>query len=207
MSISMSLCQSMETFADFEKDKSRPTVVFKIEPTKVILLEVNIKNIGVSTAYNIKVKSDPEVRRFDGDEKIKFISEGIPSLPPGSEISTIIGSFEEFNKAVESKVVTGFVEYERLDKKKYKEEFHIDLSLYEGTSKIREKGNHEIAKELEKIRTELSHITSGFKKPLIRTIPENDYQKQQKKLHEEAAKKLQESRKRSMKKNNPRQDT
>lgn len=191
---------SMEIFAEFEKDKSRPTVVFKIEPTKIILLEVNIKNIGVSTAYNIKVKTDPEIRRFDGDEKIKFISEGIPSLPPGSEISTIIGSFEEFTKAVSCKVVTGFIEYERLDKKKYKEEFHIDLSLYEGTSKIREKGAHEIAKELEKIKTELSHLTSGFKKPLVRTISETEYQEQQNKIHEEAEKRLLEARKQKKKK-------
>ncbi|TYP95429.1 hypothetical protein LX73_0732 [Fodinibius salinus] len=182
--------KNIEVFTELEKDKNRPSLIFTIAPAKSIIFEAKIKNIGASTAHNISINTSTEVKIFSSDKNIKFIQEGIPSLPPGAELSTIVGSFDELKDNFEDSSVSGSVKYERLDGKVYKEEFNIDLSVYEGLQSIREKSIHDVAKELKKIRKQLRHVITGFKKPLIRTINEETYREEQKKQHQKAEEKL-----------------
>lgn len=182
--------ESIDVFTELEKDRNRPSLFFTIEPVKSFIIQAKIKNIGSTTAQNVSIKTNPEIRNLRNNKKIKFIADGIPSLPPGAEFSTIVGTFEEFKEEYNSDDVIGYIEYERLDGKIYKEDFDIDLSVYEGLQFIREKGIHEIAKTLDKIRKDLHHLTTGFKNPLIRTIDEKKHKEEQDKRDQEAEKQL-----------------
>ena len=172
--------KNIEVFKELEKERNRPSLVFTIEPVKTVLVEAKVRNVGISTAHNISIETDPEISNLKKGREVKFLSEDIPSLAPGAELSTIMGSFNEFLEKIDNKSVSGFIKYQRLDGKEYKEDFNIDLSVYKGLASIREKGIDDIAKELEKIRKQIRHLITGFKKPLIRTIDEEDYQEKQK---------------------------
>ncbi|MEX1013835.1 MAG: hypothetical protein WDZ80_01580 [Candidatus Paceibacterota bacterium] len=183
--------ENIKVFTEIENDKSRPVLSFSVELVKKMIVVAKVKNIGPTTASKIKIDTDPELKEFDSGKRIRFLSEVIPSLPPNAELSTVLGTYPEYKEKFGDKVITGFIEYSRIGRKSYREEFNFDLTINEGLSWVTEYTVHDCVKEIEKIRKEISHIASGFKKPVVRILDEKEYQKEEK----EAVEKFKEQQK------------
>ena len=71
-------------------DQSQPQVIVDFEP-RSIFIEIVIKNIGTTTARQVKVLFAPPLQSVlfeKGKTKLptsKILSEGIPTMPPGKE--------------------------------------------------------------------------------------------------------------------------
>lgn len=196
MSKSNDLAQrNIDVFIEIENERNRPVLIFSIELVRKVMVIAKVKNIGPSTASKVSIHTTPELKELETGEQIRFLSEQIPSLPPNAELSTVLGMYDEYKKMYGDQVVSGHIEYFSIGNRSYKEEFNFDLTINEGTSWVTELTIHDCVKEIEKLRREISHIASGFKKPVVRVIEEKKYQEEQKIKEDEAIKRLEKNRK------------
>jgi hypothetical protein len=78
------------------RDALRPHVVVDLVPSPSAygFVDLVISNIGASTATNVRLRFDPELRTVLGERTQRrladtpLITSGIPSLPPGRELRT-----------------------------------------------------------------------------------------------------------------------
>lgn len=76
-------------------------------------------------------------------------------------------NFTQLSKNHESKMASVFLfnlEYESVTGVKYKEQIVIDMSELRGLGQLGTPNLYSIAKSLEKIKEDFSHVTSGFRK-------------------------------------------
>ena len=155
------------------EQQPRPFVVAELVPEFVITLK--LKNIGPTMARNVTLSWDqwPEVTgHFAADPLWKapdgsvLFAEGIQTLAPGQEISTL---FDKFSDRVKSnlpmtyKLTVSYDNYAdaKRDKRSYSETFVLDLNLYLGLRHIEQKSVHHLVKEMEKIRTVFERSSDG----------------------------------------------
>jgi len=142
----------------------RPFVVLDFDVGTIPpLIFLTIANTGSVMARNVTFSFDPElVSSFDdaqGSDRIPKMADlqlfrnGIPTLPPGKQISILFDSWTR--RADLPDAYTAWVRYQGEGGRTYKDEIRLDLAPYRFLRRVDRRGLHDIHKQLERIATEL----------------------------------------------------
>lgn len=180
---------------EIEKDRMRPYLVFDLFLERHFV-HVRLKNVGKTEARNVRIDINPSLQTLLGgkgayppEEKcldISFITKGVYQVAPNAEISALVGHFARFKQEYPTMIFSGTLRYLDPDSTSREYPFMFDLSYAEGRLLLGRKGVEDIAKELESISRTIDHISTGFKKPLIRVVNEVAYQAKEEKDIEQA---------------------
>ena len=161
-------------------------ITYKPRDEWLKLIDIAIKNIGLGPAYDIKFDVIPLTKDEITVELIKelkekhFFSSGLNYLSPGQEISTFFTSINtEFKGKMASRILIK-ISYKNSIDKNYLNEYMINLSELEGIIKIGQPPPlYKIAKDIEVIKDEIKHLTSGFKRLNTDIYTSEDRQKRE----------------------------
>lgn len=181
--------KNIETIVALQEERTRPSVLFWLEPRDYGFVFASVKNIGDTTAFDIRIDVEPVPKREDKrddkeKEEIAFLVEGIASLPPGGELSTLVCRWEHLRQQNEELFFDGKVRYRSRNDNTYEEPFKIDLSAHEDLIQFRKKTVHDVADVIEKLRKDFRKVLRGSKSIAVRTISESEYQEKQKRKKE-----------------------
>ena len=176
--------KSLQHAADAERRRYRPCVIFDIY-SEQFMLYASLKNIGTSPAINVHLSSKPEIfKEFSKQHRLcPFIKYGVSFLAPGREVRDAFDFGGNFEKHFPGKRFTGTVSYEDSDCHTYNESFDIDLSYQNELAYVLGK---DIGTEIEHLYKSVERLSSPSFQPLIRTIDEAEYQRQEKKKYQES---------------------
>jgi len=187
--------QSTEMAVKLDKERSKPSVVFEFLP-EIPYFCLRIRNIGLTTAYNLKFHVSPEPRLCFGgknqmpaekiERTIQFVSEGIRSLPPQGEVRTTLGTLARIEEGLGSLHFRGLLTYNDAFGGSHETMVDVDGSIYRGLVYSGKKAIDCVANELEKIARELGHICSGFHKPTVITQDIKEHRKEEMEFIESA---------------------
>lgn len=173
---------------DLERSRTRPFVVFDMFFDH-FFLHARIVNLGQTAALDVSIQVSPKLQYVFGgegqiphDERIKlipFIERGIPMLAPNREMKALVGFSKRVHQAYPEMRFEGAVSYRGRDGQPYREPFVIDVAAMEALAHRRIKDMEDVAQQLEEISRTLSHLASGFSKPVVRTITEKEYIEQE----------------------------
>jgi hypothetical protein len=182
-----------------EAQRIRPHIVFEILSGGGVVT-ASIRNLGKTSARNLKVKITPELKCLLGgkncvpaeetEEPMPLTARAIASLAPGRELTGFVAFWGRFCDYYPTLKFECDVSYEGPDGMRYEETVELDLAVYSNRKDVKVKGLPEIAANLEKIAESLSRLRSGLDVPLIRTIDEADYAKKQTELFDKAIREL-----------------
>lgn len=145
---------SVQEMREIRDEETAPHIViyFELPQEKVVYLVVN--NIGKGTATNIKLDFDPPLQtagQMPAISETPMIRDGIASMPPGYKLRTLLGSsFEYFGDdklPLRYSVTVSYFGGLRADQRVVKQV--LDLSMHKNLMYIRQKGIHELTKEVE----------------------------------------------------------
>jgi hypothetical protein len=181
--------------ARLEQNRAKPAVILDLIKDR-LAINVILKNFGQTAAYNIRISVNPPLLAVRGgpneapsaerETPIPFIEQGVESLVPGREIKGFVGFWPRFSSHYSDLRFRGEVAYRDQRGKDYCDPFVIDLSGERGLGQVQRYGLHEIAKELQEIRRILDHIATGYRKPLVRVISEQQHQRDEEAAYNEA---------------------
>lgn len=149
------------------------------------IVRVHVRNIGLGPA--IKVKFD--LRVLSGGQAAQelvnefaqsnFFNVGLNYFGPGQERYS---HYTQMTQGFAGKIDSVFsvdVSYESASGVKYREQVVIDMSELKGEYQLGKPNLYSIAKSLEKIQRDISHITSGYKKISTQIYTAEDRKKEQ----------------------------
>lgn len=187
-----------------EQERSKPIIVVDFVPD-IPFFRLRVRNTGQTTAYSIHFAISPEpkislggkntVPKEKSDRMIHFIHNGIASLAPGAELTSILGSLDRIEETHGVLSFTGSVRYTDANKNPYESPVDIDLRVYRDLLYSGRKGIDDVAKRLEDIHRELNHLATGFSKPYVLTQNIQDYRREQDEMITEVCRKTDEKRK------------
>jgi hypothetical protein len=138
-------------------EQARPYVAAYLERADAHTMDLVIKNFGLTTARDVRLKSDRPLRmRWDQDSETLELFESLPVLVPGQEWRTMWDinghRIEDDELPYELTVMTNDSRGKRLPDEK----FTLDTRPHLGSFIKDEKGLHEIAESLLKIERSVS---------------------------------------------------
>lgn len=161
-------------------------ITYKLRPEWV---DIAIKNIGLGSAHDIKfdimplTKDEITICLIKELKERGFLSSGLNYLSPGQEISSFFTSTNlKFKEKMKSQILIR-ASYKNAIGKNYSDEYMMNLSELEGIIKIGQPPPlYKIAKDIEVIKDEIKHLTSGFKRLNIDIYTSEDRQKEKTEL-------------------------
>jgi hypothetical protein len=180
---------------ELERSRTRPLVIFDLVIDHHFVF-AQVTNTGQRPARDVRISISPRLQCVLGGEgqqppqeralDIVFIERGVAMLAPSRTITAMAGFWARFHSAYPALRFEGTVSYSNGAGYTYSEPFVADLSahedvLYRGTKDI-----EDVAKQLEAIARTLDHLASGFRKPLVRTITEEQYRAEEQAFIDEA---------------------
>jgi hypothetical protein len=182
---------------EFERSRTRPFVIFDLILDQPFVV-AQVTNCGQRPARDVRIHITPRLQCVLGGEgsrpaeecalDIMFIEGGVSMLAPGRTMTAVAGPWKRFKSAYPTLRFEGTVSYNDAAGYSYSEPFVTDLSAHVGALHRGTKGIEDVAKQLEAIARTLDHVATGFKKPLIRTITEEQYQAEEQAFSDEAQK-------------------
>lgn len=150
------------------------------------MLDLVIKNIWYSWAYNLKFEIDKNFNLLDKDEKdiykldnLWFFKNWISFLPANWEISNLFTILStNYAEKIKWKINIS-CNYNDKYWNKIKDAFLIDLSMFEDTFLPQEKSIYKIEKHLWKIEKNFHRIATWFSELRIISQTKRQYQKEQ----------------------------
>lgn len=134
------------------------------------IVRLHVRNIGLGPAKNVKFTSHI-ISGGEGAEKLlnefnktNFLKNGLKYFGPNHELHSGYTDVTEDYDAKIATVLDYQVEYESITGKKYKDHIIIDMSEQEGLIQLGKPNLYAIAKSIEEIQKDFSHVVSGFKK-------------------------------------------
>ena len=163
------------------KASDTPEIAVSLRPHEgyIHCVMLCIENIGTGAARDIQFQTDLSFKP-DGEralEEVGFLKNGIDYLGPKEKIEHFLVSvIGKLDKLKETPLEIG-VTYTDSVKLKYrhKRAFRLDFSEDEGFKRIGKHPLFEIARATKDIQKDLSHIITGFRKPIILTEPLSDH--------------------------------
>ncbi|EPR2332460.1 hypothetical protein ACU034_003509 [Escherichia coli] len=152
--------------------QTEPKIEVTIKPTDFAMniIRLHVRNIGLGPAINVKFNSkvlsggQPAQNLLDEFTQSNFFKVGFNYFGPGQErYSHYTEMFNGYEGKIES-VLSIDITYESATGVKYREQSTIDMSELKGEYQLGTPNLYSIAKSLEKIQKDISHITSGHKK-------------------------------------------
>ncbi len=156
---------SLQVMKEARDQEIAPYVVvyFDIPHGEQILFLV-VKNIGKSTARDVKLQFNPKLIGNSGEDlsELPLIKDGIVALPPNHELKMFIDStnaffFEKSDRPLRYVVTVSF--YGGLKDAERVSEQVLDLTSYKRLSKITQRGSHELSNDVEKISASIERIS------------------------------------------------
>lgn len=135
---------------------NEPKVIAILDPYKVRLVELVIKNIGLGPAYNIFLKIEPDFICHSTKKlfsKHSFVQKGITYLAPNEEFRHFLNLVSEMKENGEGTIYDGSLTYEDVFSKKHSNTFIYDPFAKDDTSFIDRKD--ELLEILKKIQKDL----------------------------------------------------
>lgn len=157
--------RNIKLLRKLEANRSSPYVV--IETTQSIpFYGVRIVNMGLTTARNITVETDPKLHivfpRYQ--RPIGFLDSKLAVLVPQKEYACDIGSWDNIKKECPLMVYRCVVRYESEWGEKYESEYVLDYSIYEHLVHREERTLTDLTRKFDEFCREFRHLTSGFHK-------------------------------------------
>ncbi len=153
------------------------------------MLELVIKNVWFSGAYDIKLSTNKDFDLLDNEKfplsKLWYFKNGISFLPVNAERtnSAIIMS-QWYEEKIRWKIEIN-VEYKDSENKSYKNTFLLDLSEFENSFLPKEDPKFQIEKHLKKISEDIHKIQNGSWKLRIISQDVKEFRDEQSKSLEE----------------------
>ena len=150
------------------------------------LIDMVIQNIGLGPAYNIKFEINPDFEYMKGKflSELGFMKNGLKYLAPNQKLqfflTSMIENFEEKTKKPFEIRVT----YQNSIGKTYKDVYMIDFSQLIGLSQLGEPPLYKIAKNVEEIKKDIHHLSTGFHKIKVIMYTKEDVEEERKQLLE-----------------------
>jgi hypothetical protein len=184
---------------EMEKGRIRPMVVCQLSQDPPVV-EAIVRNYGQTAARDICFDIKPEVMILGGgkgafpkeetERNVPFMKDGIAILPAQGEIKSWIGVWSRVESRYPALNFQGTISYQDLAGNQYSEPVVLDLNSEKGLLRRERKDIEDVAKQLEEIAKTLGHLSTGFHQPLVRTIDETEYRKEQERQFEEARQQL-----------------
>jgi hypothetical protein len=149
--------------------QAEPEIVCYLQESRYVMmaLDLIVKNIGGSTAFNINWDYDkdaPLLTRARTDfNKLRFFK-GIDQFSPGQEYRTFFAMGYDLLKEPEISPMELNLDYQNRGNKKFTRKFYLDPMRDEGRTFIGGEPLNKIADNLEKVARNLDHFSTGFKK-------------------------------------------
>lgn len=165
--------KSITTLYEIEQERSRPLVEVRLE-NEVPWLALKVANLGQTPAYDVRITTTPSltlllVNENSPHKKIGIIEHGIGTLGAGVCEESLVGSIDKVKKLYPDLKFTGTASYRSAAGKTYESPINLDVRYMENTCHRSRKSVHDLVTELEKIRSEINHIATGFHKPHVIT--------------------------------------
>jgi hypothetical protein len=170
--------RNIDTLTKLEKERLKPAIVAEIL-ADIPFFTVRVSNKGQTTALDVRFELEPKLRMVLGganaipkekaERPIGFMENGIASLPPGSTLSSLIGTFNRIKEVCPGLVFRGKVTYRDREGTRYEDEVVLDARHHEDSLHLDRKTIHDVAKRLEEIKREINHLATGFHKPHVLT--------------------------------------
>lgn len=165
--------KSITTLNEIEQERSRPLVEVRLE-NEVPWLTLKVANLGQTPAYDVRITTTPSltlvlVKENSTHNKIGIIEHGIGTLGAGVCEESLVGSIDKVKKMCPDLKFTGTASYRSAAGKTYESPINLDVRYMENTCHRGRKSVHDLVTELEKIRSEINHIATGFYTPHVIT--------------------------------------
>ncbi|MFQ5433046.1 MAG: hypothetical protein ACE5EN_11145 [Nitrospinota bacterium] len=160
--------------------QTEPKVSISIQPRDewINLIDMKIQNIGLGPAYSIKfeLENDFKYRKEELLSEIGIIKNGINFLSPNQKIQFFLTSLADNFEEKVSSPFTIKVTYKNNSDHQYNDKYMVDFSEFLGLRRLGEPPLHKIAKNIESIKKDIGHISSGFSKirAIVQTKKEYD---------------------------------
>ena len=168
------------------ENQSNPCVIVSVihDDERATILQLVIKNVGAGLAQDVTFEfSRPIPARAWGiaEKDAKTVEpmtsgpliEGVPGLGPGEQRRIDWGQYGGLMKSLGSEPVTVKCKFKKNGKAMPPMECKLDVKSFEGTVAA-ERPSAKVARELEKISTNLHHLTTGFYTLKIEMVKEQD---------------------------------
>ena len=151
--------------------QTEPKISISIQPREesINMVDIIIQNIGLGPAYNIAFELDGDFYFFKDRlfSDIGFIKKGIKYLAPNQKKQSFLTSMTE-NYEEKQEISIGIdVNYKNSSGKAYYDNYTINFSELKGLLQLGTPPLHAMARNIEKIKDDIHHITTGFHKPKI----------------------------------------
>lgn len=152
------------------------------------LKDIQIQNIGLGAAYNIKFEVEPDFEIVKGHmlSEINLIKNGLHYLTPNQKISFFIASIPEIFMKKKKSYFEIKVKYENKFGKTYKNTYSIDFSEFFDLMHAGEPSLKKIASNLEKIQKDIHAIIfSSYPRIKVVAYTKKDMEEEHLKILEE----------------------
>ena len=170
--------------------QTEPKIEITIKPFDfaINIVRLHVRNIGlgpvINVTFNMKVISGGEIAQALIDEfsKANFLQIGLKYFGPAQErYSHYTQLTQQYNEKIESIIVIE-ISYQSTTGVKYIEQSIVDMSELKGAYQLGTPNLYSMAKSLEKIQKDISHIVSGHKKISAQIYTAEDRQKEEEDL-------------------------
>lgn len=173
--------------------QTEPLVLIRLEPSEawINLILLIVENVGPGPAHDVRLSVTPdfEMRKGQRLSELGLFRYGIRHLAPGQRISvfltSMVGQIEESQKPVTRFRFDVTAAYRSSLDTPYHNTYPIDFLHFVGMRTIGTPPLQQIAKDLEKIRQEVSHLASGFRKLQVDIFTASDREEAMREWEEE----------------------
>jgi len=162
--------------------QTEPRISVTVQPREewINFVDMVIQNIGLGPAYNVKFTVNPDFEYSKGEflSELGFIAKGLEYLAPNQKLQFFLTSMVENS---EKKMKTRFeirVAYQNSLGKTYDDRYPIDFSQFVGLSQLGEPPLYKIAKNIEDMRKDIHHLSTGFHRMKVITYTKEDVEEE-----------------------------
>ncbi|WP_409174829.1 hypothetical protein [Brevibacillus fortis] len=159
------------------EEEHRPYVVVFFDNKQINQVNFVIQNIGKTLAKEVVITSTPafNIPKDRPLSESNLLNRPIPNMPPNYKFTTFVdmlwdlkddeGNFPKFDIVVS---------YKGQNNKKYQEEYHLDLNVEKGISRLSEKTIHDLVKEFAKFKDEHNRSMRQLNNSMEKLIPKDN---------------------------------
>lgn len=149
------------------RENTKPDIIVYFDTDKLNVLNLIVKNIGKSVAFNVQINLEKTQGLIKEDyfRNIYFLNNPIPTFAPEQSIDSFCGLFRELKDENEKfPIFKVTVSYQDSEGNQFKNDYLLDLNMYKGILQIENKSVHDLTKEIGKMRNTLEKIERSIRK-------------------------------------------
>ncbi len=172
--------------------QTEPKLVAFVEPREEFLqfAHLYISNVGAGPAFNVSVELKAESNDSGAELLIKdfskshFFNTGIGYIASNQRIQSPYTAFTtEFDKKIKA-IFTVVIKYKSTINKEYCDSYIIDMSQFEGETRLGIPHIYSITESLKKLQGDINKITTGFRRLKVETYTYEDREREKREREE-----------------------